>query len=140
MYDDRHWRVRGLERNHSLERLKVNLRVTRDELFHVNLFDLYSASGRRGYIREAASELYVPEELIKRDLAMFLTTTAERPDAELENRCLVLRANESAAQTAAIHAMRRARYTLAGREQLTAATRSAAPIKMPSGCCGLTRS
>ncbi len=54
VYDDRHWRVRGLERNHSLERLKVNMKVTRDELFHVNLFDLYSASQRRGFIREAA--------------------------------------------------------------------------------------
>ncbi len=49
---------------------------------------------------------------------MFLTTTAEQPDAELQNRCLTLRVNESAEQTAAIHAIQRARYTLAGQQRL----------------------
>jgi hypothetical protein len=71
-FDDRHYRVRGLDKNMSLERLKINLRITRDELFHVNLFDLYSASQRKGFIREAAAEIYVPEELIKRDLGHIL--------------------------------------------------------------------
>jgi hypothetical protein len=42
--------------------------------------------------------------------ALLLTTTAELPDAELANRCLVLHVNESAEQTAAIHARQRAAY------------------------------
>ena len=45
-------------------------------------------------------------------VAMLLTTTAEEPDAELANRCLVLSVNEQPAQTAAIHQRQRAAYTL----------------------------
>jgi hypothetical protein len=45
---------------------------------------------------------------------MFLTTTAEQPDVELENRCLTLHVNESPEQTAAIHARQRMAYTPEG--------------------------
>jgi DNA primase len=41
---------------------------------------------------------------------MFLTTTAAEPDPELQNRCLVLRVNESAEQTAEIHRRQRLKY------------------------------
>ncbi len=34
-WDDRHWRVRGLDKQLSCERMKVNLMVTRRELVHV---------------------------------------------------------------------------------------------------------
>jgi hypothetical protein len=52
---------------------------------------------------------------------MFLTTTAESPDPELQSRCLTLHVNESPAQTAAIHARQRAAYTMAA--QTTASKR-----------------
>jgi hypothetical protein len=45
---------------------------------------------------------------------MFLTTTAEQPDVELQNRCLTLHVNESPEQTAAIHARQRLAYTPEG--------------------------
>ncbi len=41
---------------------------------------------------------------------MFLTTTSEHPDPELQNRCLTLRVNESSEQTAQIHDRQRAVY------------------------------
>ena len=41
---------------------------------------------------------------------MFLTTTSPNPDPELQNRCLTLRVNESAEQTAEIHRRQRAKY------------------------------
>ena len=41
-------------------------------------------------------------------VALLLTTTAEEPDAELANRCLVLSVKEQPAQTAAIHQRQRA--------------------------------
>ena len=41
---------------------------------------------------------------------MFLTTTAEHPDPELQNRCITLRVNESPDQTSEIHHRQRARY------------------------------
>ena len=43
-YDDRHWRVRGLEKQLSCERLKVQLLVERRELVHVDTLDLYAAA------------------------------------------------------------------------------------------------
>lgn len=45
---------------------------------------------------------------------IFLTTTAIDLDEELQNRCLTLAVDESAAQTAAIHRLQRARRTLPG--------------------------
>jgi DNA primase len=45
---------------------------------------------------------------------IFLTTTAIDLDEELQNRCLTLAVDESAAQTARIHEMQRERRTLAG--------------------------
>ncbi len=41
---------------------------------------------------------------------MFLTTTSEHPDPELQNRCITLRVNESSAQTSEIHNRQRVRY------------------------------
>ena len=42
---------------------------------------------------------------------MFLTTTSENPDPELQNRCITLRVNESSDQTAEIHSRQRVSYT-----------------------------
>ena len=41
---------------------------------------------------------------------MFLTTTSEHPDPELQNRCITLRVNESSDQTAEIHSRQRSTY------------------------------
>ncbi len=66
--EDLRWRVRGLTRNTSIEQLKVNLMVTReddDSLFHVDNLDLYSSRQRDSYIRKATSELGCKERQIK---------------------------------------------------------------------------
>ncbi len=70
--DDRHWCVRGLEKQLSCERLKVNLMVTRRDLVHVDSLDLYSSRMRQRFIREAAAELLVEEATIKKDLGHVL--------------------------------------------------------------------
>ena len=59
-----------------------------------------SASGRQ------STETYTVEGPVM----MFLTTTAEHPDPELQNRCLTIRVNESSDQTASIHDRQRSRY------------------------------
>ena len=71
-FDDRHWRVRGLEKQLSCERLKVNLLVARRELVHVDTLDLYVARQRHTFIKQAAAELYVEAASIKRDLGRVL--------------------------------------------------------------------
>ncbi len=58
-FGERRYRVRGLEKNLSLQSLKVNLLVshTSQELVHVDTLDLYSARSRASYIAQAAGEL-----------------------------------------------------------------------------------
>ena len=50
-FDDRQWRVRGLETQLSGQRLKVNLLVARRELVHVDTLDLYASRMRKTFIK-----------------------------------------------------------------------------------------
>jgi DNA primase catalytic core len=75
VFDDRRWRVRGLGKNTTFEHLRVNLLVSReaeDGGYFVDTLELYSARHRAAYIQQAAEELGVDEELIKRDLGQVL--------------------------------------------------------------------
>jgi DNA primase catalytic core len=68
---DRRYRVRGLSKNMSYELLKVNVLVSSlngTEGFHVDNVDLYAARQRVVFAKQAAEELRVKEETIKRDL------------------------------------------------------------------------
>ena len=74
---DRTWRVRGLARNTSAESLKINLMVRRpsadgSEAFHVDGLDLLSAKARASFAAEAALEISLPLEAVKRDLGQVL--------------------------------------------------------------------
>ena len=69
---ERRYRVRGLEKNLSLQTLKINLLVSQGELVHVDALDLYAARARSGFITQAANELRVKEDLIKADLGRVL--------------------------------------------------------------------
>ncbi|MGB6044876.1 MAG: hypothetical protein WBF93_17105, partial [Pirellulales bacterium] len=83
-FADRRWRIRGLEKNLSYERLKVNLMVARQEGVHVDTFDLYSSRHRNGFVKAAAAELYVDEETIKKDLAKILLKLEELQDEQIK--------------------------------------------------------
>jgi len=76
---DRRYRVRGLEKNASFECLKVNVLASRSsvvdaggEAVHVDTLDLYQARHRQAFIKAAAAELGVTEEVIKADLGKLL--------------------------------------------------------------------
>jgi DNA primase len=79
-FGDRRYRVRGLARNLSYDALRVNLLASRDGLaaaaagegFHVDTVDLYSARQRAAYVKQAAHELGVTEEVVRKDLAKIL--------------------------------------------------------------------
>ena len=84
-FDDRHWRVRGLESQLSCERLKVNLLVSRQDLTHIDTLDLYTSRQRRMFLREAAAELYVDEALLKRDLGRVLLDLEQRQETLIQH-------------------------------------------------------
>jgi DNA primase catalytic core len=69
---DRHYRVRGLEKNQGPELLKVNVMVTRGELFHVDTINLYFAPQRDRFLRDATREVDLKDEVLRRDLGHLL--------------------------------------------------------------------
>jgi hypothetical protein len=76
---DRQWRIRGWKKNLSPEQMRVNLQVRRmmdggeeAQGYHVDTLDLYAARARAAYIRQAAIELGLPDETIKRDIGHVL--------------------------------------------------------------------
>jgi DNA primase catalytic core len=76
-YGDRRWRVRGLGRLSSFEALRVNVLVSRPDprhgqVFHVDTLDLYSARARAVFVKAAASEIGVAEEVVHRELGRVL--------------------------------------------------------------------
>jgi DNA primase len=77
-FADRRYRVRGLEKNASYDCLKVNVLASREidgaaaEGVHVDTFDLYQARHRATFVKAAAAELGVAEDIIKADLAKLL--------------------------------------------------------------------
>ena len=78
---ERHWRVRGWKKNLSPEQMRVNLQVRREvaddgdgvlEGYHVDTLDLYAARARAAYIKQAAIELGLADEVVKRDMGHVL--------------------------------------------------------------------
>ena len=65
---DRRYRVRGLAKNLSPDALRVNLLAKRGADVHVDTLDLYVARVRGLFVAQAAKELGVSEETIKRDV------------------------------------------------------------------------
>ena len=76
-YGDREYRVRGLQKNTSPEVLRVNLRVLGanaqgDTALHVDTLELTAARQRTAFIKQAAEELGIKEEIIRHDLGQVL--------------------------------------------------------------------
>ncbi len=72
--EDRRYRVRGLAKNLSAEVLKVNVLVSRQEDFHVDTLDLQVDRQRAAFIKRAAEELGLKEDIIRKDVGqVFLT-------------------------------------------------------------------
>jgi DNA primase catalytic core len=97
---ERSYRVRGLQKNGSLEVLKVNLRLSYGERFHLDTLDFYRAKDREGFIRTAASETTLEPDLIKRDMGKLLLALEElqerriREELEPEAETVSMAANE----------------------------------------------
>ena len=81
LFGARRYRARGLRRNSSFGVLKVNLMATREGDFfegspltglHADTFDLYLSRSRALFERDAARELGVKDEVVKRDLCAVL--------------------------------------------------------------------
>ncbi len=87
----RRYRIRGLAKNLSYEQLRVNVLVSgtdngergTDNVYHVDTLDLYSARQRALYIKQAAEELALKEDVIKKDLGKVLLKLEELQEAQI---------------------------------------------------------
>ena len=84
-FGDRIYRVRGLEKNHSYDTLKINLLCRLGETFHVDTFDLYQSRPRAAFIKIASIELMMEESIIKRDLGKILLKLEQLQEQQIES-------------------------------------------------------
>jgi DNA primase catalytic core len=66
---DRRYRIRGMAKNLSQDLLKVNVLATRGDAMHVDTLDLNTDRQRAAFIKRAAEELEVQEDVIRKDLS-----------------------------------------------------------------------
>lgn len=78
--DNRRYRIRGLEKNLSVDQLKVNILLSTGDSMFVDTFDLYTAKQRALFIRQAFDETRVPEKVLKRDLGKVLLKLEQLQD------------------------------------------------------------
>jgi len=69
---DRRYRVRGFAKNLSYEIIKVNLMASRSDGFHVDTLNLYAAHQCTAFIKQAAIEMRLKEDVIRTDLKRLL--------------------------------------------------------------------
>lgn len=79
---DRVYRIRGFDKDHCTEQLKIQLLVKRDEAFHIDKLDLYSSKQRQVFINQASVELGLKDDVIKKDLGKVLLTLEEQQTAQ----------------------------------------------------------
>ena len=65
----RNYRVRGLDKNTTLNQLKINILVTHEDGMYVDTVDLYAAKARQAFIKQSSLELCLNEDIIKKDIA-----------------------------------------------------------------------
>jgi DNA primase len=92
-FGERLYRVGGLEKNNSLEVLKINLRIATVEdrqgvpamsgLMHVDSLDLYQDGERRKFIDRASEEMLLEKDLLKRDLGKLLLALEQAQEKRL---------------------------------------------------------
>jgi energy-coupling factor transporter ATP-binding protein EcfA2 len=78
---DRRYRVRGLSKGVGEESMKVNLRVSHGDRFHLDTLDLYQAKARAAFVAQASIELDVEPALVKADLGAVLGALEQAQDA-----------------------------------------------------------
>ena len=93
VFGSRRWRVRGLAKVSSFDMLRLNVLVSRsagvdgvraDDRFHVDTLDLYSARARAVFVKTAADELAVDEDVVKKDLGRVLLACEEHVEVVMK--------------------------------------------------------
>ena len=82
-FGDRRYRIRGLQKNLSYDCLRVNLLASREDGLHVDTLDLYSARHRVAFVKQAALELGIGEDVVKKDVGKVLLALEEQQEERI---------------------------------------------------------
>jgi hypothetical protein len=80
---DRQYRVRGVSL-HNFERLRVNIRASKGEVFHIDSLDLYQSRARRGFAAHLAKLFQVELPMVDADL-LYMIGVIEAYQVQLLN-------------------------------------------------------
>jgi DNA primase catalytic core len=85
----RRYRIRGLNKNMAHDLIKVNILVSGrtprgESVFHVDTLDIYSSRQRGVFTKQAAEELGIKEETVRRDLGQVLLKLEELQDEQIK--------------------------------------------------------
>jgi DNA primase len=80
---DRRFRIRGLGKNLSHDLMKVNVLVSRQDEFHVDTLDLYADRQRAAFIKRAAEELGLKEDILRKDLGRVFLKLEDLRDEQI---------------------------------------------------------
>ena len=69
---DRRYRVRGFAKNLTYDVIKVNLMASRGDGFHVDTLNLYTAHQCTAFVKQAAIEMGMKEDAVRKDLKRLL--------------------------------------------------------------------
>jgi len=83
-FGERHWRIRGWQKNLGPDQMRVNVQVRNETGYHVDTLDVYSARQRQGFIKQGAAELSAQEDTIKRDLGRVLLKLESLQDSAIQ--------------------------------------------------------
>ncbi len=81
---EREYRVGGLDKNNSLDVLKITLRIRKGDDFHLDGIDLAKDNDRRRFIERGHEETRLEKPLIKRDLAKLLFALEEAQQTRID--------------------------------------------------------
>ena len=82
-HGDRRFRIRGLAKNLSHDLMKVNVLVSRQDEFHVDTLDLYADRQRAAFLKRAADELHLKEDILRKDLGRVFMKLEELRDEQI---------------------------------------------------------
>jgi len=80
VFDGRAWRIRGIEKNTTYGVLRVSVRVSIGDRFHLDTVDLANARHRAAFLKAASTETSLSEDMLKDDLRRLLLKLEELQD------------------------------------------------------------
>lgn len=84
-FSSRVYRIRGLSKNLLFNTLRVNIRASMRENYHIDTLDLFQARHRSNFIRATADELGMNVDVIKRDIGKIILKLEELQEENINN-------------------------------------------------------